>query len=346
MRGVAVSEPSAGEPPPPEPEKAAEAPPGVADAGDLIQPVLVQPRGLVATTLGLLLATAAVAIAAAPSVQPAVQADFALQFWRPDDRQLAEIARRQDQLAAIAAALPTAPTPAAAVVADVVRWLAAEAEMGAQQVQTDAGARALRGRAEEGLRSLALAHGNDAVRGLAVQWGRQVAAAFAAAARLAQARGVTVRELVDTAQGAALRQVAPGLAPLLAHTGLERLHAGAALDRPADLVVQALAQARLLQFAVRVPDPPQLDPDLHALLLRFRVEAHEGLRLERKLALLAELTALDPTYPDALVRGVLLAREGRCDEALAGFARAMAQGQHRGRAANNLAWCRRQLRPD
>lgn len=320
-------------------EGAAEA--AVASEAELVQPVLVPPRGLVAATLAALVATAAVAIAVAPPVQPAVRADLRLDSWRPDDRQFAEIARRQDQWAAVVDRLPA---PATAAMAEVVHWLAAESDLGAQGVRSDPAARATLGRAEEGLRTLAIQQGADAVRGLAVLWGRQVTAAFAHTARAAAERGVSVRDVLDTPDGAALQRVAPGLGRLLAQTGLERLRAGPNLDPAADLVVQALAQARFLQFAVRVPDPPQLDAELQALLLRFRIEAHEGLRVERKLALLQALAAADPTYPDHLVAGVLWAREGHCDRALPAFAKAVALGQDKARAAANFAWCQGQLR--
>ncbi|MBM4346490.1 MAG: hypothetical protein FJ100_24200, partial [Deltaproteobacteria bacterium] len=240
-----------GSAPPADPDPATDATEGVPVQGDegpaaattaeLEQPVLVPPRGLVAATLAALVATAALAIALAPPVEPKVHADLRLDGWRLDDRQLSEIVRRQDQWAAAAARLPL---PSTAVMDDIVQWLAAEANLGAEGVKGDPTARATLGRAEEGLRTLALHKGPDAVRGLAVVWGRQVAAAFTQTARAAAERGLSVREILDTAEGAALHRAAPGLGRLLAQTGLERLRSGPNLDPAADLVVQALAQAR------------------------------------------------------------------------------------------------------
>jgi hypothetical protein len=75
------------------------------------------------------------------------------------------------------------------------------------------------------------------------------------------------------------------------------------------------------------------------LLLRFRVEAHEGLRFERKLQLLAELEQVDPATPAAWLRGVLLARAGAWPEAQAAFLQAAVRGEHPAQARVNARWC-------
>lgn len=314
-----------------------------ATSDGLIEPALIPPRGLVATTLALLVVTCALAIAVAPGVKRELQPQLQLTFWHSDDRELDEIVRRDDRLLAADAKRQTdlARTQEAGLRKNVTQWLALEAQMGTLQVQHDGQARQILGQIEETVRTIGELHGVQAVQAMAVRWGRDVAHIFGQVVAGARQRQMQVGDEMVDPPAVALQALAPGLIKLLADSGLAA-HGqgqGQGLTVAAQLVVQALAQSRFLQFAVRVPQAPHLATDLQALLLRFRIEAHAGLRVERKLELIQTMVAADPTYPASFVAGVLWAREGRCDRAAPAFAQAIQRGENLRLAQANLAWC-------
>ncbi len=137
----------------------------------------------------------------------------------------------------------------------------------------------------------------------------------------------------------------PGLLRTLSRIGLER-HVGAhGLDPAAQLVIEALIEQRIYELTRRLPGPrPELDSELLRTLTAFRVEAHQGLPLARKLALLDELSELDATYPTTFVSATLLARAGRLRAAQTRFLLAAKAGQSPGQARANARWCRDRLR--
>ena len=304
----------------------------------LVEPVLVPPRGLVAVTLALLATTAVAAVLVAPPAQETVVPSLALQLWAADARELAEMRQRDSRLMATHPALPQE----AMLRRDWARWLALEAELGSLEVQGSAEARLLLGDLQERCRQLAAEKGSDALGALAARWGSDVQLAFGIVVAASQKRTARVAAMLGDPAAKSLQELAPGLGQTLADMGIDQLYGGP-WEPAAAQVVRAMAAARVLQLGVRLPQPPQLPLDSEALLLRYRVEAHQGLAVERKLQLLATLEQLEPTYPAAFVRGVLLARANDCRHALPAFRLAEARSQHPKIARANAAWCRHQL---
>jgi predicted negative regulator of RcsB-dependent stress response len=142
---------------------------------------------------------------------------------------------------------------------------------------------------------------------------------------------------------AALEAVAPGWGSTVQHLNLQRFVEQGQLTAAAARLVEALAQQRILSLGARLPRPPQLASDQLELILRFRVEAHPALSLERKLVLLQQLASSDPSYPSVYVRGVLLAREGDCHGAIDAWRQAITMRQSAAVARANLRWCEQRL---
>jgi hypothetical protein len=85
--------------------------------------------------------------------------------------------------------------------------------------------------------------------------------------------------------------------------------------------------------------PPQLSSSAWLLVQHFRLEAHAGLDLQRRLALLDEFATTDPAYPTDYARGVLLAREEEYAKAAPWFLRASKHGPFARQARDNARWC-------
>ena len=301
------------------------APEVVTDDG-LVEAVLVPPSGLVPALLVVLFAVAAWAIFMPAPFQPLVRPDLALVSWQEGAGSLAA-----DRDATLLAA---APLPGEdAIAADLALWLAREATQGTVAIAGDVVAKAQLAGLEERVRRLGLTHGRDKVVVAAMRWAVRARQAFEADLR---APGSPSR----------LDRVAPGLGRSLTRAGLAawRQEDGA-LAPAAALVVEALAMQRYLALARRMPGQrPELGSALTILLMRFRVEAHSGLDLRRRLLLAEQLADLDPAWPSTWATAVLMARSGRYRAALAWFQRAAAQGENPDAARRNARWCRQQLR--
>lgn len=308
---------------------------GIAAEQGLQEPVLLPPKGLVWATLAVLMFTAAVAVLLAPPVRAAVSPSLRLQGWAQDDRDLAELAAREDALLkAQSAQVPQrAGFDEVALRRDLARWLQQEAELGALDVQSSLPARVLLADLQERVRTLVLTAGPDALRAVAVRLGRDAARAVENAILGAQ----------SPQADAAVDALVPGLLKTLRAMNMGRWLADPTTHTASVHVIEALAQQRVFDLAVRVSERPRLGSDQTSLLLRFRVEAHDGLSLQRRLALLDQLAATDPTYPTVYVRGVLLARAGRCDQAVGLWRQAIQMHQQATLARANLAWCLDQL---
>ena len=320
-----------------------------AEAGvDLpIEPVLVPPQGLVPTLLALLLATAFAAVWWAPPLRSeglgAQQPSLRLDFWK-QAVDLEQMRARDDGL--------LRSTRNQAAEGEILKrfqgYLRDEATLGAETLAQRPASREALGAIEERVRALVAAHGQDALRALAVDYGRQVRRAVEVALVQARAQhqtlGVWLRES-KAPQAEALGAIAGGLGAALGGTGLEAFVHGARLDPAAAQVVEALAQQRILQLGQRVPTgPPPLPSDAQLLLLRYRIEAHEGLSIERKLSLVQELAAVDAAAPTDYLVAVLLARAGHCRQAIPAFQRAAARGQAVDLAQANARWCGARIR--
>ncbi len=324
-------------------------PAGAPEANDeLEQPVLVPPRGLVPVILVVLTAVAALAITAPADIRPTARASLRLVSWRPTPARLAAI--DASRAAAVApGGEPALPADLVAALRDQLRaTLLDEARIGYQQVRADPRSRATLGRFEEALRHLGLTRGKDALHAFAIGYAREVGGAARTAYQDAVGRGLS---LAAASQGKpppksllTLENLAPGVGRTLSRVGLEEHVGPDGLDPAAQLVIEALVEQGVYELARRLPgDAPQLSSELYRLLLAFRVEAHAGLPLARKLALLEELSGLDPTYPALYTTAGLLARGGRLRAARDTFLRAAAAGQFREQAMANARWCRERL---
>lgn len=308
----------------------------------LQEAVLLPPRGLLTTTLVLLALTAALAIGWGPSVHAVTTPSLQLEFWPGDSRQLEELAALDDALLRVDA---RAPDPQRQQDETAIRqgwaaWLRREAELGALDVQHDYEARQLLGQTQERVRTLVLRDGADAWRGVVVRYGRAVRQATEQFV-LSLPEGATWTS-APVATRAAVEAVAPGWAATAQHLSLQRFVQDNRLSAAAARLVEALAQQRLYSLGARLPNPPGLSSVQQALILRFRVEAYEGLGLERKLDLLGQLASSDPAYPSVFVRGVLLARDHDCEGATIAWQQALRMHQQPAQARANLRWCARQ----
>lgn len=305
------------------------------------EPVLVPPRGLWAVALGLFGLTAVAALLWAPPVRPPIHPKLHLEFWRDAD---VEAMHARDD--ALLTQLPKTPTQSAlevAITAQFELYLQREVQLAGRAAE-DPEARLLLGQVEESVRSLVQQFGADALKRLSVRFGRDVRGkaekALAGAAKKQQPFELYLQNQPMPQDVSELTAVAGALGRVLARTGIARqLHAGV-LDPAAGQVVETLGQARFLQLGARIPGgPPQLSSDAWFMVQRFRVEAHQGLDVGRRLALLDELAESDPTYPADYARGVILAREERFAEATGWFERAAKRGGDLARQArDNARW--------
>lgn len=327
-----MSAPPPDHPPPTDDASPVEPVPAVAEP---TEPALIPPAGLVAVLLAILLAVAGAAIVWAPPVSGGLRPSLVLDDWQTAV-DLGAMRARDDALLRLA----RDTTAEAKLEQSWSVWLATEATAGVHAAEEAPAARVALGEAEERVRALAVAGGTDAVRAWSVAYGRRVRAAAQAVASQAQTHhqsmALRLAEVPTPTDVTALAQVAGGLGRTLAATGL-----GARPWSPAEgQVVEVLAQQRALLLGQRLRGGPlPLPSDAWLLLQRFRVEAHEGLRLERKLQLLAETEQADAATPAAWLRGILLARAGAWSEARVAFEQAAVRGEHPAQSRVNARWC-------
>lgn len=309
------------------------------------EPVLLPPRGLVVALIVALLATAGLAVVRAPPAQDTTTPSLQLTTWLGNDVEMQAIVARDDALLKNLAAMPPESRAHIAQVRDLLKqYLALENQLGAQDLAYVPQAREKLGDLEEAVRALVLQRGPDALRGLAVAYGRDVAQAFENVLNAAAARHVDLTALLQEqplpAEVSQLTAVAGGIGRALAPAQLTDQMEQGHLRLAASLAIQALAQQRVFQLGVRIRQGgPQLPSDTHLLLLRFRVEAYEGTDLPRKFQLLREIDAIDPSYPGTYVGAVLLARAGQFRDAQSRFMLAAARGQGGKLARANARWC-------
>ncbi len=313
-----------------------------------VEPVLLPPRGLVAFVLVAMLLTAVAGVLLPGSPGATTKPSLLLSIWIPDEVELGTILHRRQALLNATSAGRSERQQAEQVMLDGLRTImATEARLGVQGAIADANARRARGELEERVRDHVLAHGNDALKAMALRYAGDVRLALERAlVALTQSGGSLTSASDDpTARErlAHLERVAPGSTRAFAGVGVERFMNGERLGPAAGLVVEAVAEQRVLGLGQRLPHPrPELDSDLRRLLERFRVEAHAGLDLKRRLVLLEQLVARDPTYPERYVTAVLLARAGRYRAAVGAFQAAALAGQLPRLARANARWSRQQ----
>ncbi len=299
------------------------------------EPVLLPPPGLVWTTLAALVAVAAAAILWAPPVREVVEPSLQLRDWMSDLDGLAEMARRDDALlvADVKRGAGGRATQEQKIREDLAAWLTYERDLGALDVESSLPARLLLSGLQERVRTLVLTAGPDALRAMAVRYGRDVRAGIELA----------LDPLHAGKQDGQVDRLAPGLRATLQAIGMDRFEKAGRLQPAAARVVEAMAAQRMLELGARLPDRPHLPADVQDLVLRFRIEANDALPIERRLQLLGQLAERDPTYPSVFVRGVLLARNGDCAGAVAAWDQAVRMRQQAPLARANSAWCRAQL---
>ena len=310
------------------------------DAFGLEEPVLVVPRGLVWVTLAALAITVGLSILYAPAALPSEQPSLELNLWPGQPWELQEMRTRAS---ALTQKYPPHPAQEQRLRGDLLQWLTRDAEQGSLAAEHDLAARLLLSSAEEQVRTLVLTRGEDAFQAMATRYGVEVRAQLEAALAALPESGRDLHQLAGNPRGAAVERLAPGLLTTLRGTGIHRLMAGQTLSLAGQLVVEALATHRMLELGTRLSSRPSLPTDVQALLLRWRVEAHEGLSDERRLQLLAQLSEMDPGYPAEFTAGVLAARANDCATAVQAWRRAAAKHQEPSRTRANLRWCIKRL---
>lgn len=316
-----------------------EAPPPEGGEG-LEEPVLLVPRGLVWVTLAALTLTAALSIVYAPAALPSEKPSLDLNLWPGQPWELAEMRART---AALVKRYPAQATDEAGLRHDLVQWLARDAEQGSLAAEHDFAARQVLASAEERVRKLVLASGEDTFQAAAARYGMEVRERLEIALAQLPEADRDLHHLAGDSRGAAVESLAPGLLGALRATGIHRLMVGKSLTSAGQLVVEALATQRMLDLGARLSPRPVLPTDVQALLLRWRVEAHEGLLPERRVQLLAQLAEMDPSYPADFTAGVLAARADDCASAVQAWRRAAARRQEVARTRANLRWCSQRL---
>lgn len=308
----------------------------------LTEPVLLPPRGLWAVAVVAFVLTAVAGILWAPPLRPRLQPNLTLDTWHDVD--LAAMRQADDALLRLTAVSPEQQALERTIQAQFKLYLQREAALSGQTAD-DAAARMALGAVEESVRTLVQRFGADALRRLAVQFGRDVHAALAASLLAAHAAhqpfAVHLQAQPLPADVSALTELAGALGATLERIGIDRQVHDGKLDPVAGQVIETIAQVRFLQLGARVPGgAPQVASSGWFLVQHFRVEAHAGLDLERRLALLDELATHDPAYPGDYARGVLLAREEQFDKAIPWFERASRHGPFARQARDNARWCR------
>lgn len=313
----------------------------------LVEPVLVPPRGLVVFILLALLATAAAGVILPGELAAVGKPSLRLTHWQPSPQEVEGIVARRDALLG-AHEGDAARRAAEQAMLDALRaYMATEKLHGVQATIVDAEARAALGRLEEQIRQHSLTYRADALRAMAVRYARDVRVALERALSQLHGAGSTFAAAAQAPSPApamaALEQVAPGSSAIFRHIAVDTHFEGGHLSAPAALLIEALAEQRVLQLGQRLTPIPTLDSDLRRLVDRFRVEAHGGLPLKRRLQLLDELAERDASYPATYVAGVLMARAGQYRAARAMFREAARLGEHAGLARSNARWCRSQM---
>ncbi len=120
------------------------------------------------------------------------------------------------------------------------------------------------------------------------------------------------------------------------------LRPGRPVDPDRLRVARLLWLERWLIAGGLAPYPRYMTSAERALVTRWKVEDAEHLSSERRLKLLPQAAAGDPSYPVRLVSGILQYREGRLDEARTEFLRSMAEGEGRREAEAWLLLLRRE----
>lgn len=307
-----------------------------------LEPVLLPPRGLWAVALALFVASAVAAILWAPSLKPRLRPSLTLETWRDVDvaalRQPDDALLNHPPLSAEQVALE------AAIQEQFRAYLRLEAAL-AGHAADDAAARQALGAVEESVRTLVQRWGIDALRRLAVQFGRDVHLAVEKSILAARAQHQPFAQHLAMqplpADVSALTALAGALGSTLERTGIDHQVRDGKLDPAAGQVIETIAQARFFQLGARIATgAPQLPSAAWFLVQHFRVEAHAGLDLPRRLALLDELATTDPAYPGDYARGVILAREEEFAKAAPFFERASKHGPLAKQARDNARWCR------
>jgi len=317
----------------------------------LIEPALEPPKGLVAVTLLAFTLVAMVAVWFAPSAKPAnsdASALAALATGNPSTVEpslLQAIANGDAALLARSAAGGKNVQEAESLLhGAVAAGLAEEVTVGAAGLADLPAARERVGQVEEEVRQLALGHGRDAVQAAALRWAQQVVAALLPVAQAAATTGDWTAALASPA-GRDVDALAPGFAAALSSAHVERWVTDRGWQPAAELALQALARQRFLAFAARVPSAQQLPEQVGLLLLRWKAETHNGLGLERRLALLKQLRARDATYPAEFEAGRMYWQAERCDAALPLLAEAIATRQRPAEAKMLQTACMQRLQP-
>jgi hypothetical protein len=313
------------------------------------EPVLQAPRGLTAAWLAALAIGAGLSLWLGwPTEQP-LQPQLQLEFWRGTPLEIEDMRTRDDAL------LRAMQQPALVQVErewrlGVERWWADGRRLGEEAAASDPEFTKRKADLQSLAAGVVAKAGPDGLRWIAVRHGRSVRERFEHGLRAAQARreGIAayVRHRPMSAEVAELQRTAGPLTEALAAAGLGRFLRDGQLDPAAARVVEAYAARQLLAFASQAPGPPvDLPTDVTMLLTRFEVEAHPGLSLPQKFAKLEQVSREDASYPAAFVSAVLLARAGRCAQAVPLFQMAVKEDQERERAAVNAKWCELQRRP-
>jgi hypothetical protein len=319
---------------------------------ELVQAVLQPPRGLVAISLAALVLSAMVAIWWGPAAREELPAEQDLSLpslaappiWAVDPAVLAQLQADDAALLQWYASQPAGlAADASVLVAEASAVLSLEVTAGAAGLADDPAARLAVGQVEERTRQLALRYGNRAVQAVALHWAVQAVDQLQPLAAVAASKQGDWTGLLDTPQGQAANRAAPGLPRALQGARLDRWIDGQNWQPGVRQALQGLARQRWLAFAARIPQAQVLPDQLNRLILRWKAETHEGIGLERRIALLQQLRAMDATYPADWQAGRLLWLSGRCDRALPFLTEAVASQQESAAAARVLRACRAQV---
>lgn len=322
-----------------------------AGGGEGALPPLVAPRLLPAFALLLLALTAAGGVLWMRSLHTIATPSLVLDGWQRDARAAALRQRFDGRLAAFERRLEASAALAEVFTAAQQRtqaWLVLERTELRQGVAVPERLRLARGHAEEAVRALALAGGDDAVIALGLALGQALRERFVAVVLATRAAGKPPSGFLSQTptpdEVVTLRRVGGGAGEAWIRAGLHRfVGASGGLTLAASVIIDALSIERILQLTTRVPGGgPQLETDARRLVLRYRVEQHEGLGLTRRLQLLAALQADDPSYPATFSRAAILGAAGSFAACAATFERAARLRQRPQLAAANARWCRAQ----
>lgn len=273
--------------------------------------------------------------------RPAIHADLSLNGWQPSQKDWEHHRQQEAQLAQKVTVGPDEETVLAAV-ADLSR-----AELSNLDREPDESLRAATTRVEIAAERYFLKHGADAYRGLGVVAAQKFAEALVKLLNHARQQKVKAAEIphvfADDPLYLQWNEVGGNFLNNALRSGL--VSPLGELQPGAEIVVPLLFASRWNYFVRGLGRTDVLETSFARLvLLKWKVESHHGLTMERRHELIREILALQPDYPADDVLGRLYAKYSDWQRSAEYFEKALARHPANPTLRANLEYAKSQIR--